>query len=121
MLPEEHEKWAPLVVKYTISTVACSLSWMLLRLFTAFHSAMYGAHLMASGVVTYLVKQKRITPQRAAAFNYTVLTWAVGVLGFLWQLSTGFRLPFPLNLLLFPLTIVEWCLMLLVNWDKSWI
>lgn len=52
-------------------------------------SAIYGAHLLAQGVLAYLVKQKQITPERAAQLNVTAVIWGVGCLGFLWQLSTG--------------------------------
>jgi len=120
-IPEKYEKWAPFLVRYGLSVATCSMAWLLLRIFTAYHSAIYGAHLLAHGIVAYLVKQKRLTPERASSLNVAAAVWVVGGLGFLWQLTTGFRLPFPLNLLLLPLTIVEELLMLLVNWNQSWL
>jgi len=38
------------------------------------------------------------------------ILYPVAALGFSYQLLVGFTLPFPLNLLLLPLTIVEWIL-----------
>ena len=36
--------------------------------------------------------------------------YSLAALGVAWQLATAFSLPFPLNLLLLPLTVVEWFL-----------
>lgn len=38
------------------------------------------------------------------------VAYTLGGLGLAWQLSTGFTLPFPLSLILLPLSIVEWLL-----------
>ena len=45
----------------------------------------------------------------------TVLGYSVALLGLWFQLSYGFALPFPLNVLLFPFTILEYALVWMVN------
>ena len=36
--------------------------------------------------------------------------YTLAAVGFIWQITSGFRLPFPLNLIFLPLTIIEWFL-----------
>ena len=55
-------------------------------------------------------------PGVAAPFNAETsyldegVGYALAAVGIFWQLSTGFSPPFPLNLVLLPLSIVEWIL-----------
>lgn len=41
--------------------------------------------------------------------------YALAGLGLMFQLRTGFALPFPLNILLLPFSLVEWALMWAIN------
>lgn len=45
--------------------------------------------------------------------------YTVAVAGVLWQLSTGFAPPFPINIVLLPLSIVEWLLRWQITWPSS--
>jgi len=124
VIPVKYAKWTPQVIKYAFTAGACIMAYLFIQIFTAFHSAIYGAHLVAHGVVAYLVKQKRLTPERASSPDVGAAVWAIGGLGFLWQLAIGFAPPFPLSVLLFPFTIVEELLTYLVNKEhqqQSWI
>lgn len=44
-----------------------------------------------------------------------VVGYALALLGLWFQLSAGFRVPFPLNILLLPFSIAEWFLMYFVS------
>ena len=43
------------------------------------------------------------------------LAYVVAACGLYFQLSMGFTVPFPLNIILFPFTLAEWFLMWMVN------
>ena len=43
-----------------------------------------------------------------------IIGWAIAAQGFWFQLSTGFSVPFPFNVLLLPLSMLEWYLKLQV-------
>jgi len=64
------------------------------------------------------VPEKQIT-KRCDAPQNTYLDELVGALlaflGFMYQFGLGYTVPFPLNILLFPLTLVEYFLMWMVN------
>lgn len=44
-----------------------------------------------------------------------VLGYLLALCGIVFQLSFGFSLPFPLNVLLFPITIIEYILVWIIN------
>lgn len=46
---------------------------------------------------------------------FDLMVAVIAGMGFLWQVRSGFSLPFPLNLLLLPFTICEWLLMWLLQ------
>jgi hypothetical protein len=45
-----------------------------------------------------------------------VCGWVLCAMGIYFQVSSGFTLSFPLNLLLFPLSIIEWLITFAVTW-----
>eukprot|EP00760_Papus_ankaliazontas_P035334 PhM_4_TR7747/c0_g1_i1/m.49918 len=111
-LPEEFKKWSPTVVDYVFKAFGVSIAWFLQRVISAFHSAMRGGQMFASCLATYL-KTHRDIDLSANVVNGLAL--AASVMGFLWQLNHGFSVPFPLNLLLLPVTIAEWILVTVVS------
>jgi hypothetical protein len=50
---------------------------------------------------------------------YPVLCGVIGAFGLWCQLSRGFRLPFPFNILLLPLRILEWALFYLLSYGPA--
>lgn len=59
----------------------------------------------------------RRTVYDEGSLHYAALTIVVGGAGFLWQVSNFMTLPFPFNVVFFPLTIVEYFLNWFVAWD----
>jgi len=48
--------------------------------------------------------------------QFTTLCGILATLGFYWQFKCGFTtLPFPMNIILLPFTLIEWTLMFLVG------
>ena len=44
--------------------------------------------------------------------------WGIGIYGAWFQFSHFWRLPFPFNIILFPVEILEWILRIVVNWEE---
>lgn len=84
---------------------------MVHRVISAFYSAIRGAELFAKGLSHFLNRNGIELPVEDDSFAFALLVCSVATLGFLTQVLSGFSLPFPLNLFLLPLTIVEWLLM----------
>lgn len=82
-----------------------------MRVITAVFAAMKGSNLFISGTVAYLVKYGYVDKQMFGGEGKNPMIVGVWVLialfGAYMQISMGFSLPFPLNLLLLPLTMLE--------------
>lgn len=111
VLPPELKKWTPKAVMYICKVGGVIIAWFLRRVITGFHSAMRGGNMAVTHGIALGKKFNRIPADfdenspRASA-----IAALVGFVGFYWQLSNGFALPFPLNVLFLPVTIVEWVL-----------
>ena len=65
-----------------------------------------------------IIKEGQLPPRESA--RYHGVTYVFAALGFLWQASSGFDLPFPLNLLLLPFTMFEGFLTLVIGmWSSA--
>lgn len=94
-----------------------SASWVLMRAVTGVFAAMRGSSLFITGVCAYLTRYGYVGPNIFKEGNpVVVVAWGgLAVIGIYWQVSSGFRLPFPLNVMLLPVTIAENALILAVG------
>lgn len=117
-IPGDYEKWIPVLRKYGFRYVGVSASWILMRAMTSMFGAMRGSSLFVTGVCGYLVRHQYVNGSAIFTEGNPLLVGAWGALavtGWYWQLSSRFRLPFPLNILFFPITVLEHAVMLLVG------
>eukprot|EP00227_Mantoniella_beaufortii_P013801 CAMPEP_0197581922 /NCGR_PEP_ID=MMETSP1326-20131121/5287_1 /TAXON_ID=1155430 /ORGANISM="Genus nov. species nov., Strain RCC2288" /LENGTH=361 /DNA_ID=CAMNT_0043145901 /DNA_START=35 /DNA_END=1120 /DNA_ORIENTATION=+ len=116
LTPPDYRKWVAPSVKYGCRVAGVTIAWFLQMTMSAFHSSARGAQLFARGVLAYAVRHKYLQPtavdEKGRFFNLFIV--AFGFLGFWSQFWSGFALPFPLNLLLLPVRLVEWGLRFLV-------
>lgn len=116
LTPTEYKKWVTPGVKYACKLFGVSIAWSLQMTISAFHSASRGAQLFARGSLTYAVRHKYLSPsaidEKGKVFNVFIL--GLGFLGFWMQFSSGFSLPFPMNVLLLPVTFAEYGMRFLV-------
>jgi hypothetical protein len=117
-LPRPYKKWADVLLTYSIKSFAISIAWTLRRVVSSFHSAIRGGLMFSKNLLSYLVDMGVVREKDVGAYlPYvdTILGYGVALLGLWFQLSYGFALPFPLNVLLFPFTLVEYALVWMVN------
>jgi len=105
--PEEYQKWIVPGLTYTCKFVAISVAWTVQRVISACHSAVRGGQLAGKGLVAYLHKYGLLKKSADDTYLDEIVGYALMVLGLLFQLSMGFSLPFPLNIILLPVTICE--------------
>ena len=134
----EYRQWIPFSIKQFSRFVGVSIAFSVQRVISGFYAAIRGGQLFSVGLLSYLVHHKYMvsTEETNRGFKYTVSFYAKGnhvnglliivhqaimgavfVLGFWFQLSTFFGLPFPLNILMFPFTIAENILLYFVGSD----
>lgn len=111
LLPAELKKWSPTIVRYAFRSVGVTFAWFMQRIISGFHSAVRGGNMCVLNGIRLLKVFKYLGedfPEEGP--KVSAMSWAIAMLGFYWQLSNGFSLPFPLNILFFPVTIVEYTL-----------
>ncbi len=115
LLPAEYKKWAKPVISYTIKSFAISIAWTLQRIISAFHSAIRGGLMFSRNILHYLSEMGYVKIDHEQTYIDEVVGFGVAAVGLLWQLRSGFSLPFPLNVLLFPFTLIEYMLIWMVS------
>jgi hypothetical protein len=114
-LPAEYKRWAQPIIVYTIKTTTISIAFTIQRVISAFHSAMRGGLMCARNVLHYLSEMQIIHINHEESNVDEIAGYALAAVGLLFQLKYGFSLPFPLNVLLFPFSVVEYFLLWMVN------
>lgn len=114
-LPIEYKRWASPVLCYSIRGFAVTIAWTVQRVISAFHSAMRGGLMFTRNIMEYLSKMGYLHIDPEKTYLDEVVGYAIAFLGMWFQLSMGFNIPFPLNIVLLPFTIAEYLLMWVVN------
>lgn len=115
VLPPDYKKWAGPVMSYTIRGFAVSIAWTIQRVISAFHSAMRGGLMFSRNIIEYMSIMGHIHIDHEKTYLDEILGYGLAFLGLWFQLSMGFHIPFPLNILLLPFTIAEYLLIWTVN------
>lgn len=115
LLPEDYKRWAQPIISYGVKSTAISIAWFVQRIMSAFHSAIRGGHMFSKNVFEYLSKMGYVQIKQEDTYLDEIIGYSVAVIGLWFQLSLGFSLPFPLNLLLLPFRALEWWLIWIVS------
>ena len=108
LVPEVYHRWLPVWVRTATKAIAVAFAWYLQVIISAFHSAMRGGLLFSRGILRWANKHGLIDLHEDDTYLDEVVGYGLAAAGFAFQFFNGFALPFPLNIILFPLTCVEW-------------
>ena len=115
LMAEDMHKWIPSIIFYTCKVIAIAIAYKIQQIISAFYSAIRGG-LMVSRNVMYWLSNKKIVsidPDTTNIDEY--IGWALAALGFYFQFTQGFSAPWFMQLLLWPLGLLEGTLMWAVN------
>ena len=108
-MPNAYSKWAKPIVHYGVKLGAIWLAFFLQKILYSVHAAVRGGVMISRNCMEYLSVMNFIP--KSIDHEETLLDEIVGgiiaFIGFSYQVRSGFTLPFPLNLLLFPFTCME--------------
>jgi len=108
-LPAELAKWSATLLDLAVKAVVVILSLFLSKLVGAAHAALRGGQLAAAhGLV--LLKQQHYLKAEVDEKLVNAVALGLAALGVLVQTYVGFSVPFPLNVVVLPLTTAEWLL-----------
>jgi len=108
LVPKDYHHWIRPVIEYICKAVAVSIAWWIQRILSAYHSAIRGA-LMCTRALLRIANEKNwysTTEDKTMLDEYA--GWALAAFGFMCQMYYGFALPFPVDLFLLPVTILEY-------------
>jgi len=114
-VPDDYRTWVPVITKWFCKAVAISIAWWIQRVISAFHSAIRGGTMCTQYLLQFAKDKGYISFDIEDVYIKQATGWGVAALGFLFQLSVGFSVPFPLSLFLWPVSIVEY----LIVWSVS--
>ena len=109
LFPDAYSHWVEFAALYMCKCIALSVAWTIQRVISAVHSAIKGGA-MAVGALAELAHERKMIKEVPPAATLALAGYALAAAGFFFQLTCGFKLPFPLNLILFPLRLLEWWL-----------
>lgn len=115
------EQWSFALISGTMQVIAVIVACYVQAIISAFYSGLRGGTMFAQGLINLLayygVMDKfgnYVARDDDGKFdpNLSIVDECIGyplaALGFAWQFTNGFVLPWPESLVLFPLTITEW-------------
>jgi hypothetical protein len=122
-LGAELHHWVETIIDTVVKLVCIAAAWWLTSVVAAVYSALRGGRIFARGLFTLLDDRGCLErlPCVPSPFDHDktfvdeLVAYPLAAAGFWFQLSHGFTLPFPLDLIFLPLTIVEW----LLRWQIS--
>lgn len=127
-LPPATHQWITPAIDSTMRILAVSIAWYLQQIVSAFYSALRGGKLFASGLFNIIAEKAKkgiiLCPGVVGAdfdpddsIMDELIGWILAFQGFMFQINTGFTLPFPFNLIFFPLSVIEWYLRFQISSD----
>jgi len=111
VIPADYRKWIAPAIKYLCAWLGMSVAWFLERIISGFHSAVRGGFMFARCMLAYLAVQQIIPAiDHEDTYIDEIVGAIIAAVGFGFQFSMGFTLPWFLKLPFLPLTIVEYLL-----------
>ena len=117
------KKWAVTIVESGLTIFAVIFAWYLQMIISAFYSGLRGGRMFADAICQILVdkgwmeKMPFVSQPFKPEDSYLdeVILYTMAALGFSFQFFQGFQLPFPLNIVFLPLSIIEWFLRIQIS------
>ena len=121
VLPVQTHQWIRPTIESGLQLTAIAVAMFIQQIISAFYSALRGGKLFAGGLFNILhdyakkgvilcpgVVDANFDPENSVLDE--IIGWIIMAFGLSYQLSTGFSLPFPFNILLSPVVVLEWYL-----------
>ncbi|KAL1527995.1 hypothetical protein AB1Y20_009366 [Prymnesium parvum] len=108
LIPPKYHHWIPTIIKNFIRAIAVSLAWKLQVINSAIQSALRGGLMFARYLMKWANEKQYISIDANSSYLDECVGYSVAFFGFYCQFTWGFGMPFPLNLIMWPFTLVEW-------------
>jgi len=107
VLPSDYHKWIQLMIDWTCKLIAITIACFIQRVITAVQSGIRGGLMATRSLLAFLQKRGFINFSDEDTNIDEIGGWLLAGLGIWFQLSHFFALPFPWNIILLPLRMIE--------------
>eukprot|EP00928_Gymnodinium_smaydae_P065338 TRINITY_DN484_c0_g1_i2.p1 TRINITY_DN484_c0_g1~~TRINITY_DN484_c0_g1_i2.p1 ORF type:complete len:433 (+),score=86.71 TRINITY_DN484_c0_g1_i2:73-1371(+) len=123
--------WVETIVDSALKIFCIVFAWFLQEIISAFYAGLRGGKMFAEGAFSILEERGLLqklpdflVPDKEpfnpdTTYLDEMIAYPLGAIGFYFQLVHGFALVFPLNIVFFPLDVVEWFLRFMISWSSS--
>jgi hypothetical protein len=123
--------WVEPIITGSLKLIAIVCAWFLQAIVSAFYSGLRGGKMFAEGAFGLLAEHgilkkfpDSLVPDKEpfnpdTTYVDEIIGYPLAAGGFYFQIVHGFELPFPLNVIFLPLTIIEWGLEILIVWSDT--
>lgn len=106
---KQHKKWIPVVVKIVCKSIAVTIAWYIQKVISAVQSAIRGGLMFSRSMMRWAIQKGYMADiDHEDTMMDEIVGWTIAAIGVYFQLNYFFDLPFPLNILLAPVKVVEW-------------
>lgn len=121
-IEDDMKPWLDFMIETICKFIGVSIALVLVRVVSAFHSAVKGGSLLTrylfqflsnKGLAPKITQEESLGHQLESNQFFIIVQYALALYGFWYQISTGFALGFFLRLVLFPFVILETILSIL--------
>jgi hypothetical protein len=107
-VPKEYRKWVPVIIGWVAKSIAMSIAWKLQSVISAFTSALTGGLIMARAIYAFCSERNirfagMVPNNHEETYIDEVFSYIFAACGIYFQFKIGFDMPFPFNVLLWPL------------------
>lgn len=116
VVPEEYEKWIPVVAQWICKFVAVSVAWWIQSIISAVHSGIRGGFMVSRNAMKLANQYGYLNVDHKKTNIDEMAGYVLAFFGLIFQLRSGFDLPLLLKLFFWPLQIVEYS----IQWQVSY-
>lgn len=106
-LPKTYHQWISPCINIACKSIAITIAWFIQKIVSSVQSAIRGGLLFSRSVLKYLNDKGYIQFNDEDSYLDEIIGWIIAFYGIFFQINSFFVLPFPLNYLLFPITMFE--------------
>jgi len=111
VVPPEYHRWLPITVGWACKTAGMSVAFYIQRIISAFSSAVRGGLQTARALLRMAAKRGLWEGKHEDTYIDEALGWTLALIGFYFQYSLGFSVPWPFNWVLWPFEASEYYIM----------
>mmetsp|Transcript_4600 Transcript_4600/g.7913 ORF Transcript_4600/g.7913 Transcript_4600/m.7913 type:complete len:331 (-) Transcript_4600:515-1507(-) len=115
VMPQEYKKWCSPIVDWICKAIAISIAWFIQRVISAVQSGMRGGLMFSRQLMSFASRKGILKIKDEDTYLDEIVGFTIAGFGIWFQLSHFFELPFPWNLFLLPVRILEYVLMWIVS------